>query len=134
MIGTTYHDYFRNKIFRLPIRTIFRTKRFSERAACGPPWARLLYLLYLYRPIDQKNKKKKNNKKTKMSFKSTQIFFRERLGTPLDKKSVTSRIYTLFASFVANQFFSSFFGFSFLVKIPIVQGNLVNSNFYTREL
>ena len=126
MIGTTYHDYFRNKIFRLPIRTIFRTKRFSERAACGPPWAR--------QNNNKNNKNKNNNNKRKMSFKSTQIFFRERLGTPLDEKSVRSRIYTLFASFVANQFFSSFFGFSFLVKIPIVQGNLVNSNFYTREL
>ena len=30
--------------------------------------------------------------KPKRSFKSVQTFFRDRLGTPLDKKSITSRI------------------------------------------
>ena len=75
-------------------------------------------LLYLYRPIDHNNKNNnKKKKKRKMSFKSAQIFFRESLGTPLDEKSVICRIYTYPTSFVANQFLSSFFGFSFLSKL-----------------
>ena len=38
----------------------------------------------------------------KMSFKFVQIFFRESLGTPLDEKNVSGRIYTYPTTFVEN--------------------------------
>ena len=66
-----------------------------------------------------------------MFFKSAQTFFRESLRTPLHKKSVTSRIYAYPASFVANQFFSSFFGKSILC---LKHYRFQLSFFYTRAL
>ena len=88
----------------------FQNKEVQRAGRLRPPLGS-----YLYRPIDQNNKN--NNQKTKMFFKSTQNFFRESLGTPLDEKSVSGRIYTYPTTFVANQFFSYFFGFSFLSKL-----------------
>ena len=92
VIGTTFRLPIRTKRFRLPIRTIFRTKRFSERAACGPPWARIYIdqsiIIIIRRRIITRIRRRKR------SFKSAQIFFRESLGTPLDEKSVICRIYT----------------------------------------
>ena len=69
-----------------------------------------------------------------MFFKLAQTFFRESLGTLLDKKSVTRRIYAYPTSYGQNQFLTFFFQKSIFGQIRPLLSNLVISLFYTREL